>query len=184
MVERQKSRSKWGGRSRGFWLGASVISLAAAASVFTYSTLTVQADTPLARPAATLPPAVPSASLLAVGSKPVKPKTKILGLNGLATWYGSVLDGHRTADGERFDMFAMTAAHKTLPFGTLVRVTNKNTGKSVDVRINDRGVLPGDHVIDLSYGAAQHLNILKTGVADVKLEVLAMGSTRRTIQQQ
>jgi rare lipoprotein A len=118
-----------------------------------------------------------------LGSKPTRPKTQIPGLGGLATWYGSVLDGHRTADGEHFDMFAMTAAHKTLPFGTLVRVTNKNTGKSVDVRINDRGVLPGDHVIDLSYGAAKHLDILRTGVANVKLEVLSMGSTLHTLQQ-
>ena len=184
MVERQKSRSKWGGRPRSFWVGAGVISLAAAATVFTYSTLTVQADTPLARPASTLPPAGPPASLSAVGSKPAKPKTQMLGLNGLATWYGLVRDGHRTASGERFDMFAMTAAHKTLPFGTLVRVTNKNTGKSVDVRINDRGVLPGDHVIDLSYGAAKHLEILRSGVANVKLDVLAMGSTRRPANQQ
>jgi rare lipoprotein A len=181
MVQRQKSRSKWAGRSRWFWVGAGAISLAAAATVFTYSTLTVQADTPLARPAATLPPAAPLASLSAASSKP---KIQMIGLKGLATWYGSVLDGHRTADGERFDMFSMTAAHKTLPFGTLVRVTNTSTGKSVDVRINDRGVLPGDHVIDLSYGAAKHLDILKTGVANVELEVLAMGSRRHTIPQQ
>jgi rare lipoprotein A len=97
----------------------------------------------------------------------------------VATWYGSVLDGHHTASGERFDMFAMTAAHKTLPFGTLVRVVNVNTGRSVDVRINDRGVLPGDHVIDLSYGAAEQLHILKTGIANVKLEVLSWGSSRQ-----
>jgi rare lipoprotein A len=98
----------------------------------------------------------------------------------MATWYGSVLDGHHTASGERFDMFAMTAAHKTLPFGTLVRVVNVNTGRSVDVRINDRGVLPGDHVIDLSYGAAEQLHILKTGIANVKLEILSKGSSRQT----
>jgi rare lipoprotein A len=183
MVERQQSRSKWGGRSRWFWVGAGAISLAAAATVFTYSTLTVQADTPLARPASTLPPAGPPASLLGITNTPAKPKTQSLGLSGLATWYGEVRNGHRTASGERFDMFAMTAAHKTLPFGTLVRVTNTNTGKSVDVRINDRGVLPGDHVIDLSYGAAQHLEILRTGVAAVKLEVLAMGPSRRTARQ-
>jgi rare lipoprotein A len=104
-----------------------------------------------------------------------RPKFQLSGLNGLATWYGEVLDGHRTASGERFDMFAMTAAHKTLPFGTLVRVVNTSTGRSVDVRITDRGELPGNHVIDLSYGAAQELNILKTGVATVKLEVLSLG---------
>jgi rare lipoprotein A len=181
MVERQQSRSKWGDRSLRFWVGAGAISLAAAALVFTYSTLTVQADTPLARPASTLPPAGPPASILGVTSTHAKPHVApISGLNGLATWYGSVLDGHRTASGERFDMFAMTAAHKTLPFGTLVRVTNVRTGKSVDVRITDRGELPGDHVIDLSYGAAKQLQILKTGVANVKLEVLSMGASHRT----
>lgn len=144
--------------------------------------MTVQADAPLARPAATLPPAVPPASLTATVSKPAKPK--IPTLSGLATWYGAVRNGHRTADGERFDMFAMTAAHKSLPFGTLVRVTDTGTGKSVDVRINDRGVLPGDHVIDLSYEAAKNLDILRTGVANVKLEVLATGFRKHPLQQQ
>jgi rare lipoprotein A len=147
--------------------------------VFTYSTLTVQADTPLARPASTLPPAGPPDSILGVTSTPAKHHVAPpSALRGMATWYGSVLDGHHTASGERFDMFAMTAAHKTLPFGTLVRVVDLKTGKSVDVRINDRGVLPGDHVIDLSYGAAQQLHILKTGIASVRLDVLSMGSSR------
>jgi rare lipoprotein A len=169
----------WGDRSWRFWAGAGAISLAAAALVFTYSTLTVQADTPLARPASTLPPAGPSAHLFGATNPSAKPKTQFSGLSGMATWYGAVLDGHRTASGERFDMFAMTAAHKSLPFGTLVRVHNLDTGKSVDVRINDRGVLPDDRVIDLSYGAAKHLQILKTGIAHVKLEVLSKEPTQR-----
>jgi rare lipoprotein A len=170
----------WGDRSLRFWVGAGAISLAAAALVFTYSTLTVQADTPLARPASTLPPAGPPAHFLGATNTPAKPKPQLSGLSGMATWYGAVLDGHRTASGERFDMFAMTAAHKSLPFGTLVRVINVNTGKSVDVRINDRGVLPDDRVIDLSYGAAKHLQILKTGIVHVKLEVLSMGPTQHS----
>jgi rare lipoprotein A len=172
MVERQKTRYTREGRSRWFWLGAGVISFAAAATVFTYSTLTVQADTPLARPAATLPPAAPPASLLNVSAKP---KIHFSELSGLATWYGAVRNGHWTASGERFDMYAMTAAHKSLPFGSVVRVIDTSTGKSVDVRINDRGTLPGDHVIDLSYGAAKQLDILSTGVVNVKLQVLALG---------
>jgi rare lipoprotein A len=150
--------------------------------VFTYSTLTVQADTPLARPASTLPPAGPPATISgATGTTARHSKQPSSGLKGLATWYGSVLDGHRTASGERFDMFAMTAAHKTLQFGTLVRVVNVRNGQFVDVRINDRGVLPGDHVIDLSYGAAKELHILKTGTANVKLEVLSLGSSRQPV---
>jgi len=162
-----------------------VLSAAAVALVFADSTLTVQADTQLARPASTLPPAAPPASLLeATGTPhksavPTKPPVHTNELGGLATWYGAVRNGHWTASGERFDMFAMTAAHKTLPFGTLVRVVDVGTGNSVDVRINDRGTLPGDHVIDLSYEAARHLNILRAGVVNVKLEILSLGSERR-----
>jgi rare lipoprotein A len=111
----------------------------------------------------------------------VKPKVPLYrtsdALSGVATWYGDVLDGHLTASGERFDMFAMTAAHKTLPFGTLVRVVNLNTKRSVVVRINDRGVLPGNHVIDLSYEAAKELQIVKVGVVPVRLEVISLSTT-------
>jgi len=176
MAERQKSRVQSGMRSWRFWAGAGVLSATAVALVFADSTLTVQADTPLARPASTLPPAAPPANLLEATGTPAVQANE---LSGLATWYGAVRNGHWTASGERFDMFAMTAAHKTLPFGTLVRVVDVATGKSVDVRINDRGVLPGEHVIDLSYEAARHLNILRTGVVNVKLEILSLGSGRR-----
>ena len=179
MVERQKSRVQSRTRSWAFWAGAGVLSAAAVALVSADSTLTVQADTPLARPASTLPPAGPPAILLEATGTPPKPAVQTNELKGLATWYGAVRNGHWTASGERFDMFAMTAAHKTLPFGTLVRVVNVATGKSVDVRINDRGTLPGDHVIDLSYEAARQLNILRTGVVNVKLEILSLGSGRR-----
>jgi rare lipoprotein A len=77
-------------------------------------------------------------------------------------------------------MFAMTAASNTLPFGTFVRVINLATGKSVKVRINDRGDLPHNGVVDLSYEAARELNIVEAGVAHVRLEVLSMGSGRHT----
>jgi len=163
-------------------VGAAVTSLAAAAWIYTDPTLTVLANAPLARPASTLPPVSPPASLSTGASTTAKPEIQLSGLRGLATYYGAVLDGHRTASGERFDMFAMTAAHKTLPFGTLVRVVNIKTGRSVDVRINDRGVLPGDHVIDLSYGAAKRMNILRTGAIHVKLEILSLGQTRHVEQ--
>jgi rare lipoprotein A len=182
MVERQNSPLQSGKKSRWIWVGAGVISFAASSAIFTYSTLTVQADTPLARPASTLPPAAPIDSFTGAAGAPAKPKIQLPGLSGLATWYGEVLDGHRTASGEPFDMFAMTAAHKTLPFGTLVRVINIRTGRSVDVRINDRGVLPGNHVIDLSYEAAKELNILRTGACTVKLEILSLGPARRAVQ--
>jgi len=91
---------------------------------------------------------------------------------GLASWYGAVLHGHKTASGEPFDMNQMTACHRTLPFGTMVRVVDLSSHKSVIVRINDRGVLFADRIIDLSRGAAERLGIRSTGVANVRLEVL------------
>ena len=91
---------------------------------------------------------------------------------GIASWYGSVLDGHKTASGETFDMSQMTACHRTLPFGTMVRVVDLRSHKSVIVRINDRGVLFADRIIDLSRGAAERLGIRSSGVANVRREVL------------
>lgn len=93
-------------------------------------------------------------------------------LRGIASWYGAVLHGHTTASGEIFDEALMTACHRTLPFGTLVRVTDLDSNRSVVVRINDRGVLNADRVIDLSSAAAGELGILRAGLARVKLEVL------------
>jgi rare lipoprotein A len=169
MVERQKSRNATGKKNVWLWVWGAALSLAVAAVLFAVSTLTVQADTPLARPAATLPPPPPSSLDLMVPAK--KPRV-FSALAGLATWYGRVLDGHRTASGERFDMMAMTCAHKSLPFGTMVRVVDLDTHKSVVVRVNDRGVLPDNRVIDLSYAAAEQLGTLKRGVANVRLEVI------------
>lgn len=97
-------------------------------------------------------------------------------LHGVASWYGGVFNGRHTASGERFDMYAMTACHPTLPFGSMVRVVNTQNKRSVVVRITDRGDL-GDQgrVIDLSYAAAQKLAMTKSGLASVKLEVLSLG---------
>ena len=179
MVERQKSRTESGKRSWRFWVGAGVLSVAVAVLIFADSTMTVQADSPLARPASTLPPAAPPANLSGITKTPSKAKSpEKKGLRGLATWYGHVFDGRLTANGEKYDMFAMTAASNTLPFGTFVRVVNLATGKSVKVRINDRGDLPHNGVVDLSYEAARELNIVEAGVAHVRLEVLSMGSGR------
>ena len=93
-------------------------------------------------------------------------------LAGLASWYGAVWHGHRSADGGVFDENEMTAAHKTLPFGTRVRVVDVTTGRSVVVKITDRGTLAPGRVIDLSSAAADSLGILSQGVAKVRLEVL------------
>lgn len=91
---------------------------------------------------------------------------------GLASWYGREHHGKRTASGEFFDMEAFTAAHRSLPFGTWVRVTHLATGRAVTVRINDRGPWVGGRVIDLSRRAAHALGILGDGVARVRLEVV------------
>jgi rare lipoprotein A len=91
---------------------------------------------------------------------------------GSASWYGPGFHGRQTANGERFDQNKLTAAHKTLPFGTKVRVTNRRNGKSVVVRINDRGPYHGNRVIDLSKGAAQAVGLTRSGVVPVSLQVL------------
>lgn len=90
---------------------------------------------------------------------------------GRASWYGPRFHGRRTASGERYDMHAMTAAHKTLPFGTVVRVRSLRTGREVEVRINDRGPYGHNYVIDVSRSAAQALGLLEPGEKDVVLEV-------------
>ncbi len=89
---------------------------------------------------------------------------------GLASWYGRQFHGKKTANGERFDMNAMTAAHRSLPMNCYVKVTNKANGKSVVVRINDRGPFHGNRVLDLSYGAAKAIGITQNGVGNVVIE--------------
>jgi len=91
---------------------------------------------------------------------------------GIASYYGEPHHGERTASGERYDMHALTAAHPTLPFGSRVRVTNLDNGRSVVVRINDRGPYVKGRLIDLSYAAARELQFIKRGTARVRLEVL------------
>jgi len=91
---------------------------------------------------------------------------------GAASWYGEAHHGKKTASGEPFDMHALTAAHRTLPLGTRVRVTNLANGRAVEVRINDRGPSVADRIIDLSYGAARALDAVGAGVFRVRIAVL------------
>jgi len=93
-------------------------------------------------------------------------------IQGMASWYGPGFHGRRSANGEVYNQNAMTAAHRSLPFGTQVRVTNLQTGKSVVVRINDRGPYTGNRVIDLSAAAAQYLGMIHSGIAPVRLDIL------------
>jgi rare lipoprotein A len=88
---------------------------------------------------------------------------------GIASWYGKDFHGKQTSSGERYDMYGMTAAHKVLPFGTMVMVTNLRNNKSVVVRINDRGPFVDNRIIDLSFSAAQQLDMLDTGTTLVRL---------------
>jgi rare lipoprotein A len=96
-------------------------------------------------------------------------------MEGIASYYAEEFQGRKTANGETYDMNGLSAAHRTLPYGTVVRVTNKENGKSVTVRINDRGPFKGDRVIDLSLGAAKELGMIGTGTAAVVLEVVKVG---------
>jgi len=126
-----------------------------------------------------LPRFQPSAEDFASDAAPVEmaveapePAAEAIG-GGEASWYGAQFAGRRTASGERFDPAQYTAAHRTLPFGSKIRVTNARSGKSVVVRINDRGPFTHKRVIDLSRAAAQELGIVATGRGQVQLAVLS-----------
>jgi len=93
---------------------------------------------------------------------------------GMASWYGVPHHGRRTASGEVYDMHQLTAAHRTLPLGTRVRVTNRDTGQSTDVRVNDRGPFVEGRILDVSYAAARLLGAVGPGVIPVRVRVLAL----------
>lgn len=168
------------------WLLAGASSVALVVVVVLLTTRTVQADAPLPRPAATAPPALSAVTatpaLLATQESAGKKRTDKL--HGIASWYGGVFNGRLTASGERYDMYAMTACHPTLPFGTLVRVINRGNKRSVIVRITDRGDLVHEgRIIDLSYGAAEELAMTRAGLAKVDLEVISLGRNLRFHQR-
>jgi rare lipoprotein A len=169
--------------------GASAVALVAL--VILFSARTVQADAGLPRPAPTAPAASPAASATPasladqeppIPQAPLTPEAKQWQdkIHGVASWYGGVFNGRRTASGEIYDMYAMTACHPTLPFGSIVRVVNRRNHRSVVVRITDRGDLVEEgRIIDLSYGAAQKLGMTWAGLAKVDLEVLSLGRQKR-----
>ena len=116
------------------------------------------------------------AAAVLLGSSPTPvcadPVQLVRAVIGNASWYGPQFAWHRTASGERFDPRELTGAHRTLPFGSRVRVTNLRNGRSVDVTINDRGPYRRRREIDLSYGAAQALGMLQRGIVEVRIELL------------
>lgn len=123
--------------------------------------LGVSACSPPPRAAATPPPTVVRAT----------PPSRVIAV-GKASWYGAFHHGRPTASGEPFDMNALTAAHRTLPLGTRLRVTNLTNGRSVDVRVNDRGPAIRGRVIDISRGAAVALDAVAAGVFPVELTLV------------
>ena len=176
MVIRRRSGSPGLNAPLRIWLLAGASSLVLATVVMSFLPRTVQADALLTT--ASVPPSALAVQSAAPGS--LSPKRTIAAqraalLRGIATWYGTVFNGHKTANGETFDMYAMTACHPTLPFGSLVKVVNLRNKRSVVVRITDRGDLAKGRVIDLSYAAADKLAMTNSGIAPVALEVLSRG---------
>jgi rare lipoprotein A len=140
------------------------------------SSVDVPAIAPVAiEPAAPVAPETPALeevqAVVEQAVDPVEEPAEHLG-DGEASYYGHELAGNRTASGERFNPGALTAAHRTLPLGTKLRVINKLNGKSVVVRINDRGPFVGKRLIDVSLAAAKQINMVRAGKAMVRLERL------------
>ena len=109
-------------------------------------------------------------------TEPVSSGGKVLQTDiGIASYYGEEFHGRKTASGEIFDMYRFSAAHRDYPLGTVVRVTNINNGKSLILKINDRGPFAKGRIIDLSYAAAKELNFVLDGTTTVKIEVLKWG---------
>jgi rare lipoprotein A len=183
-------------------LVAGVSAVALVALVVLMSARTVQADAGLPRPAsmaAAAQPATAAASATpvsitrmgkhaAASQEPAVPKDGPTPearqwndkVHGVASWYGGVFNGRKTASGEVYDMNAMTACHPTLPFGSVVRVVNRSNHRSVVVRITDRGdLIEENRIIDLSYGAAEKLGMTWSGLAKVDLQVLSLGKPGR-----
>ena len=114
--------------------------------------------------------------ITAATPRPPSPASIASTETGIASWYGHPYHGRAAANGEIYDMEKMTAAHRTLPFGTQVRVTNLSNGKSVDVRIIDRGPFVAGRIIDLSHAAARVIDMIGSGVAQVRVDILSLPS--------
>jgi rare lipoprotein A len=134
---------------------------------------------PKAPPATTLPPTSRPYNVLGKWYYPL-PDARGFRETGIASWYGKPFHGRKTANGEIYDMYAESAAHKTLPLGTVVRVRNLLNGKEMDIRVNDRGPFVEGRIIDLSYACAQKLEVAGPGTAPV--EIIAIGTTDTAAQ--
>jgi len=196
MVIRTKSRNTSIKAPLGLCLFAGAATGALVAMIATtVTTPAVHADAELLRPAVTVAAAPPTAATTPAAAAAAGPTPAFLAPNkpsqqtarqrslqlihGMASWYGGVFNGRKTASGEKYDMNKLTACHPTLPFGSLVRVINRANKRSVVVRINDRGDLVDEgRVIDLSWAAAEKLSMTRSGLAKVDVEVLSRGDGR------
>jgi rare lipoprotein A len=113
----------------------------------------------------------------ATSAPPIKAEPE--SLHGVASWYGEEFAGRTTANGEIFDPLLLTAAHRTLPFGTVIDVTNVKTSQTVRVRVNDRGPYIGNRMIDLSYAAAQKIGLIEPGTGEVDVKIVHLGEGDR-----
>jgi rare lipoprotein A len=144
-------------------------------------------------PAPTAPaaPATPAAAPAAVAAPAAAPKAAAApktasgdhALEGKLAFYGNKFRGRKTANGERFDPAAMTMAHRTLPFGSMVKVTNTKNKRSVVVRVNDRGPATPDRIADVTTAAARKLGMIKSGVVDAKLEVVGKRAAKKGVKK-
>ena len=177
--------------SQRIYLTAGLSAVVLAALAVLISARTVQADARLPRVTASMGPTTDATGATPTSIVEEEPPVPASGptraarrwhnrIHGIASWYGGAFNGRETASGEVFDMYAMTACHPTLPFGSIVRVVNRTNHRSVIVRITDRGDLVKEgRVIDLSYGAAERLGMTWEGLAKVDLQVLSLGERSR-----
>lgn len=154
---------------------AVVLPLAIAAVIFTTLSVTVQADVPLTGDSSTPPTAVASETITPPPVVRLEFANPIEEIRGIASFYSDAFDGHTTANGETYDMHALTACTNALPFESVVRVVNLRNHRSVVVRVNDRGLLFPGRVIDLSYAAAEKIGMMRSGIAPVRIDVLSLG---------
>lgn len=129
-------------------------------------------STPRIEPSVSSVPATASAP--SPGPSPIAITDSALAATGTASWYGPGFDGKTTASGEKFNQNNLTAAHRTLPFGTVVRVKCLKNGQTVDVRINDRGPFTKGRIIDLSKAAAREIGLIERGIGPVEIHVLSL----------
>jgi len=145
---------------------------ALAAAILSLGSSTVLAQANAVGAAASAPTSAPTAAPAAAATDSAAERGKI-------AWYGRKFAGRKTASGEAFNPEALTMAHKTLPFGTRVKITNPKNNKSVTVRVNDRGPTQADRVGDVSYAAARQLGMLKSGVIEAELAVVGTAPAKK-----